>query len=245
MDAVVTTRHGGVSHTPFASLNLGLHVGDNPDAVVHNRATAAQVISLGLDDLVFCQQTHHTSVAVVDTSHRGRGTRSDTDALEHTDALVTTQAGVGLVVMVADCVPMVIVDPTARVLACVHAGWRGTTGGIAATAVAAMTTLGADPARMVVGIGPSIGPDSYQVGPDVADAVTTAFGDDTGAYLIPDGPGHWKLDLPGANAGVLHHAGVPETNIDTMDTDTTDPNLFSHRRHTPTGRFAAMARLTA
>lgn len=253
VDAAVTTRHGGHSAGPWASLNLGLHVGDDPEMVVRNRAVAAAAVGATLDDLVFCRQTHGTTVAVVTAADRGRGTHSDTDALDDTDAAVTADPGVALVVMVADCVPVVLVDPAARVLGCAHAGWRGTTADIVGAAVAAMVRLGADPGRIVAGIGPAIGAADYQVGPDVAQAAMTALGDAAPSVLTPDAPtpdaptpdggDRWRFDLPGANALLLRRAGVVANNIHAMATDTANPDLFSHRRDQPCGRFAAMARL--
>ncbi|HTO01936.1 MAG TPA: polyphenol oxidase family protein, partial [Microthrixaceae bacterium] len=142
VETVVTTRGGGVSTGVYESLNLGLHVGDDPAAVIENRSRAAGAIGLGLDDLVFCKQSHGRAVEHVGVADRGRGTRSDLDAIADTDAMVTTDAGVGLVIMVADCVPIVLVDPVSRVLACVHAGWRGTTQRVVTETVDRMVDLG-------------------------------------------------------------------------------------------------------
>jgi len=243
VDAVVTTRHGGHSSGPWTSLNLGLHVGDDPGVVVRNRAVAASAIGATLDDLVFCRQTHGTTVGMVTAADRGRGTHSDADALDDTDAAVTAAPGVGLVVMVADCVPVVLVDPATRVLGCAHAGWRGTTADIVGATVAAMVRLGADPGRIVAGIGPAIGVADYQVGPDVAEAASATLGDVAPEVLFPDGSDQWRFDLPGANSLLLRRAGVAADNIHAMATDTASPDLFSHRRDQPCGRFAAMARL--
>ena len=125
----VTTRHGGMSVTPYDTLNLGLHVGDRPDAVVGNRARAAAAFGVGLDTLVFARQVHGASAALVGPDDRGRGTTAEDDAIPDTDILVTTTPGVTLVILVADCVPLALVDPDAGVLAAVHAGWRGTAAG--------------------------------------------------------------------------------------------------------------------
>ncbi|HEY6789537.1 MAG TPA: laccase domain-containing protein, partial [Trebonia sp.] len=107
LDAVVTTRNGGVSQGPYASLNLGFHVGDDDKAVLENRRRAAAALGADLGDMVFCNQSHGRAVAVVTATDRGRGTLSLADAIDSTDALVTTEPGVALVVMVADCVPIV------------------------------------------------------------------------------------------------------------------------------------------
>ncbi|MGH9091394.1 MAG: polyphenol oxidase family protein, partial [Acidimicrobiales bacterium] len=146
VDAVVTTRHGGVSTGPYGSLNLGLHVGDDPAAVVENRRRAAAAIGAALGDLVVAEQVHGSAATVVGREARGRGTLDAGDAVPATDALVTAAPGTVLVTLVADCVPVVLFDPAARVLATVHAGWRGTAGRVVAAAVDAMTALGARPA---------------------------------------------------------------------------------------------------
>ncbi len=170
LDAVVTTRHGGVSQGAYASLNLGLHVGDDDKAVLENRGRAAAALGANLGDMVFCQQSHGRAVRVVTAADRGRGTLSLADAIDSTDALVTTEPGIVLVVMVADCVPIVLHDPVAHVLACVHAGWRGTVARVSEAAVDVMSTLGANPADVIACLGPAIAPDRYQVGADVAEA---------------------------------------------------------------------------
>jgi YfiH family protein len=262
VDAVVTTRHGGVSPGVYASLNLGLHVGDDPANVVANRRRAASTVGLDLANLVFCRQSHGAAVAVVGAEDRGRGTLSDSDALDATDALVTTEPDVGLVVMVADCVPIVMVDPQARVLACVHAGWRGTVAGVSGAAVATMIEHGADASRLVVGIGPAVSPQRYQVGADVHDAVMDAFGERSAGLVPPDGTGRWTFDVVAANRMALTDAGVDPANIhDTGITDTAindtgtgtgtdatgdhypEPGFFSDRQARPCGRFAIVARL--
>jgi polyphenol oxidase len=242
VDAVVTTRHGGVSQGPYDSLNLGLHVGDDPAHVVTNRQRAAGLVDLTLDDLVFCRQSHGATVTVVGSADRGRGTTGDSDAIGDTDAMVTTDAGVGLVVMVADCVPLVAVDPEAGVLACIHAGWRGTVAGITAAAVAAMQQLGADASRVVVGMGPAVSPASYQVGAEVRDAVMAAFGTRGERLVPPDGTGRWTFDVVAANRMALTDAGVDPSNIhDAGVADTNDPDFFSDRQARPCGRFAIIA----
>ncbi|MFZ0251630.1 MAG: laccase domain-containing protein, partial [Acidimicrobiales bacterium] len=125
-EVAVTTRHGGRSVAPYDTLNLGLHVGDDPAAVVENRARAAGGFGASLDDLVFARQVHGATATVVGAEDRGRGTRSEDDALPHTDIVVTTSHRLTLAILVADCLPLALVDPAAGVLAAVHAGWRGT-----------------------------------------------------------------------------------------------------------------------
>src|ERR1700691_3332647 len=102
----VTPRHGGVSENDYASLNLGLHVGDDPDRVIANRERAARAFGVDLESLVFAEQVHGAAATVVGRSERGRGTRHLRDAIATTDILVTDVPGTVLVMLVADCVPM-------------------------------------------------------------------------------------------------------------------------------------------
>ncbi|MGB3410700.1 MAG: polyphenol oxidase family protein [Microthrixaceae bacterium] len=243
LDAVVTTRRGGVSDGVYDGLNLGLHVGDDPVAVIENRARAATAIGLDLDDLVFSRQTHGSKVAQVGLPERGRGTRSDSDALPDTDAVVTSTPGVGLVIMVADCVPIVLVDPIARVLGCVHAGWRGATQRVVAAAVEKMVDVGAERSRMLVGMGPAIPADRYQVGEDVLAAVTDAFAGEADQVIRPDGTGRWLFDGWMANLLALRDSGVAESNISLARLATGQGEFFSDRASRPCGRFAVLAAL--
>jgi YfiH family protein len=244
LDAHVTTRDGGVSADPYRSLNLGLMVGDDPDAVLANRTRVAAAIGCSLDDFVFGQQSHQPNVQIVTAEHRGLGARSMADAIPATDALVTAVPGIVLMVLAADCVPLVLIDPVARVLACVHAGWGGTVRGVTPAAVAAMRTLGADPARIVAGVGPAIHPDRYQVGADVAELARQAFGDQVDAVIRPDGTGKWLFDLWQANTLQLTNAGVPAEQVHVAGRDTGPGTpFFSHRSEAPCGRFGAFARL--
>lgn len=246
VDAFVTTRDGGVSTGSYASLNLGLHVGDRREDVLANRQLLAQSARCRLDDLVFCEQTHRANVLVATEEHRGRGVRSRDDAVADTDAMVTTTPGLLLVMMVADCVPLVLHDPVAQVLGCVHAGWAGTVRGVTAAAVAAMRELGANAEHLAVGIGPSIAAADYQVGADVHAAAEEAFGEQVGEVVTPDRSGRWTFDLLRANELQLEAAGVRAENVYRSGYTTGKGTpFFSHRAEQPCGRFAAMARLKA
>ncbi len=245
LDAYVTTRDGGVSGGSCAGLNLALHVGDDDDDVLANRVRVAGALGAGLDDFVFCEQAHGPSVAVVTDAERGRGTRSRADAIPATDALVTAVPGIVLAVLVADCVPLVLFDPVRRVLACVHAGWRGTVRGVTTAALATMAALGTDPADVVAGIGPAVHPDRYQVDADVVEAARAAFGDRAAQVVRPDGSGRWTFDLWRAAGLQLADAGVPDAQVHLAAVGTGPGSpFFSHRFEGPCGRFAAIARLT-
>jgi YfiH family protein len=243
LDAIVTTRAGGVSAGAYGGLNLSLRVGDEPDDVLENRRRAAAALDADLADFVFAAQVHGNVVQIVGPADRGRGTLDAADAIPGVDALVTAEPGLVLAVLAADCVPIVLYDPAAQVLACVHAGWRGTVARAAAAAVTAMESLGAHPARIVAGVGPAAVP--YQVGAEVADAATQTFGDQAAALLEPVSPGQWRFGLWAANRLVLREAGLDAANIHTTDVPTGPPPspFFSHRAEQPSGRFAAIARL--
>ncbi len=167
VDVAVTTRHGGVSAAPFDTLNLGLHVGDDPEHVVTNRRRAAAAFGVTLEDLVFGRQVHGAGTTLVGPHERGRGTRADDDALPSADVLVTVTPGITLAIMVADCVPLALVDPEARVLAAVHAGWRGTAAGAVGAALRAMQDRGAEARRIHAFVGPAVHRDRYQVTDEV------------------------------------------------------------------------------
>jgi YfiH family protein len=253
--AAVTARDGGVSGGPYATLNLSLSVGDAPENVLENRRRLATALDGSLDDFVFARQVHGADVRVVRAADRGSGAYSLDDAIESADALVTATPGVTLAILTADCLPVVLHDPVAGVLACVHAGWRGTVAGVTAVAVAAMRGLGSRPSDVVAGLGPAIAGDRYQVGPDVHEAVTAAFGTAAAAFLQPDrrpgvdpkipkGQDRWLLDLSAANRHALLDVGVPDAQIHASAVPTGTGAFFSDRAARPCGRLALVARLS-
>jgi YfiH family protein len=248
VEAIVTTRHGGVSAGGYATLNLSFAVGDEAANVRENRRRAAAALGADPAHFVFAAQVHGSRAEVVSAADRGRGTLTAGDAVGPADALVTATPGTVLAILVADCVPIVLYDPSAHVLGCVHAGWRGTVARTAQAALTAMCSLGARPEDVVAGIGPSVAAGSYQVGEEVAGAARDAFGQQAQALLRPapaGGPGQWLFDLPAANRHVLRTAGVPDGQIHVAATPTgPGPGLFfSHRAERPCGRFALAARL--
>ena len=209
--AAVTARDGGVSSGPYATLNLSLSVGDDPARVLENRRRLAAALGANPGDFVFARQVHGAGVRIVGPADRGSGAFTLEDAVPDTDALVTTSPDVVLAILTADCVPIVLHDPVAGVLACVHAGWRGTVARIPAVAVAAMQSLGSRPSDILAGVGPAAHPARYQVGPDVHHAVTESFGPAAATFIRPDpaAPGRWLLDLWSATRHALREAGLP------------------------------------
>jgi polyphenol oxidase len=232
VDVVVTTRHGGVSVPPYDSLNLGDHVGDDPDAVRENRRRLAVAMGVEPDGLAIARQVHGTTSVRV---RRG----SDPGAA---DVLVTTDPEVALCILVADCVPIVVVDPVAGVLAVAHAGWRGTAARVAHAAMDAAQRCGAEPSRCRAALGPCISARTYQVGDDVADALIAAGG---AHAVVPDGTGRYLADLQEVNIAHLVETGVALGHI-AISSHATDggAQFFSDRTQRPCGRFALAARLT-
>lgn len=241
----VTTREGGRSTGRFASLNLGFHVGDTYDAVLGNRLLATRAFGVDLDQCVFAEQVAGTTTARVSPADRGRGARDRADAIAQADGLVTTEPGVVLALMAADCMLIVLHDPWAPALALVHAGWPGTVHGAIPAAVAALADCGAQPDRLIAAIAPTVPAETYQVGDDVASAAADAFGSRTGEVLRPDGTGRYLFDLVGAARMQLRAAGVDAAHIhDSGRTTGPGTPFYSHRFEGPTGRFAVLAELT-
>lgn len=241
----LTTRRGGVSAPPYDTLNLGLHVGDRTDDVISNRARAAAAFGVPLHRMVFARQVHGTAASWVDAEDCGRGTTSEDDAVADTDILMTSSPGVTLAVLVADCVPIALVDPAAHVLAAVHAGWRGTAGGAVSAALGAMAERGGRPERVLAYLGPAVDPRRYQVTDPVHQALAAAVHPAPLAPDVarPDGPGHWLVDLVAANRQQLLEGGVTPEHVSHSGLTTADATLFSDRAARPCGRFGLLARL--
>jgi YfiH family protein len=230
--AVVTDRHGGVSTGPYATLNLGDHVGDDPAAVASNRAAVAA--ALGVPGLVITEQVHGATVAIVGSAD---------DAVGPADALVTDVPGVAVAVLVADCTPVVLWDPVARAVGVVHSGRPGAVLDVVGAAVSTMASrFGTEPTRLRVGVGPCVAQGSYEVGPAEVAAVREAF-PGMPALLTPTHDGHACFDLPGAVLARLAAAGVQAAHVERVadDTRTTTGRWFSDRAARPCGRFALVA----
>jgi YfiH family protein len=224
---VATTRAGGVSKPPFDSFNLGDHVGDDPKAVAANRSRLAKATGLGPDRLVWMNQVHGDHVEFVD------GPR-DT-ALEATDALITTVPRLAMVVVTADCVPVLMADARAGVVAAVHAGRVGAQHGVVARALEGMLAAGAQAGDISVLLGPAVSGPHYEVPAAMADEVEAALpGSRTRTSAGTPG-----LDLRAGIARQLKGLGVEAIDVDPRCT-AADANLFSHRRDGRTGRLASL-----
>jgi YfiH family protein len=239
----VTTRMGGFSNPPYDSLNLGFHVGDDPEHVLKNRKRLAAVIGIPLDHFTAGRQIHSGHVTMVSEGLRGKGSTHHREAINATDAMVSNEAHICLMVLVADCVPMLFFDPVKGVIGVAHAGWQGTIQCIAQNTITTMEkAFGSSPQDIVVGMGPSIGPCCYEVGPEIISRIESVFRS-TKQYTVKESRnGRGYFDLWKANLNQLVYAGVEEKNIEVAQRCTChNPELFFSYRHQKgdTGRFGA------
>jgi polyphenol oxidase len=222
------TRRGGVSRGPFASLNCGLSVGDEPDAVLQNRGRAARAVGTAPERLVGLMQVHSDTVVEVTEPWRpGDGPRAD--------AMVTDRPGIALGIITADCAPVLLVDPEAGVAGAAHAGWRGALAGVIEATVTAMCHKGARVPAIRAAIGPCIGQASYEVGADLRDAVLARDPQDARFFAAGHRDARWQFDLAGYCASRLAAAGVASVSVLGVDTLTDEMQFFSHRRRTLAG----------
>lgn len=246
----VSTRLGGVSKPPFDSLNLALHVGDNPADVIANRKRFAQSLGFDVSDIVTPNQVHGEKIFRVDENYRGCGCNNYADSIPETDALITNTANLPLMLCFADCVPIFFVDAMNRAIGLAHGGWKGTLKKIAAKTLQRMgDEFGTRPQDCLIGIAPSIGSCCYEVGGEVVDKCKAAFPKNYGELLI-ERDGKIFLDLWRANVLQLLEVGVPEKNIDVAGECTCCQSswYFSYRAAQKksldrTGRIAALIAL--
>ena len=229
-----TTREGGVSQGPFASLNLGGAQDERP-AIEANRARVLETLGRKDGSFVALRQVHGSDVVQV-TRLAGRSIEAD--------GLWTRDRGAVISVLVADCVPILFADQRGRAVGAVHAGWRGTASRIAAEMVKRMKDADIPPHDLKVAIGPAIGPTDFEIGPDVVLALETAF-PSPGAAIRPGNDDRSYADLWALNKRCLVEAGVPESSIDILAYSTvSDARFFSHRRDQGvTGRQAGVIAL--
>lgn len=243
----VTTRIGGVSPPPFHSLNLGTGTADSAENIEENYRRLARALGFNLSSVITSHQVHGDRIAHIDSIPDGRGQFPRAHAFDGYDAFITDKAGIVLMVRVADCVPVILYDPAAHIVALVHAGWRGTLASIVLkTAEAMMRTYGCRPQTIQAAIGPAIGPCCFSVQPDVAELFHSRFGLD--CPYIHRASGSIRIDLAGLNRMQLLDAGLLPEHIE-LSGMCTACNLhlfFSHRgEQGKTGRFVLCAGLRA
>jgi hypothetical protein len=228
-----STRQGGVSRAPFATLNLGASVGDDSEAVAENRRRFFGGLGIAAEQVVRLKQVHGNEVLVVNAALAGRAGFPQVllDEGAAYDAMTTDLCGLALTVSTADCTPILIVDPVRGAVAAVHAGWPSTAKRIAVETLHAMRrAYGTDPADCCVAIGPSIRGCCYEVDRPVTSAMASALAD-WEACAVPTRPGHWRLDLAKVNRRLLESAGVPRDQIEDVGLCTACRRdlFFSHR----------------
>jgi polyphenol oxidase len=216
------TREGGVSEGVYTGLNGGLGSNDDPERVRENRRRMAEHMGVAPAQLVSVHQVHSPDAVVATAPWEG-------PARPKADAIATTTCGLAISVTAADCGPVLLVDPNARVIAAAHAGWKGALTGIVESTIEAMETLGAERGRMVAAIGPLIRQQSYEVGGEFVERFLDADADNA-VYFIPSNRnGHAMFDLAGFIRTRLENAGV--LMIDDLGVDTySDERFYSYRR---------------
>lgn len=219
-----TTRLGGSSAAPWESFNLGHHVGDDPESVADNRAKLQNSLAAG------------TSIQWLNQVHGTRVIKASANGYPEADACWTDQAGVACAVMTADCLPVLLASEDGRVVAAAHAGWRGLLAGVLEKTVAAMDV---DPLRLLAWMGPAIGPQSFEVGPEVREAFldVTSQGD---AFTPSENKGRYLANLYHLARYRLASVGVNRIHGGNRCTVKESEHFFSYRRDGQTGRMASV-----
>jgi YfiH family protein len=237
-----TTRHEGVSRPPYNSLNLGTNTLDSPHSVEGNRSILTRAFGTVLAQLVTVNQVHGTDLLVIDSPNPDYAHFLKLEC----DGIITNQPGIMIGVCVADCVPLLLLDPVKRVIAALHAGWKGTAGNIAGKGVAAMAQMfGCQPGDILASLGPAIGPCCYEVDRVVMDAFTKG-GVAWELSATETGGDKWGLDLAAANRRQLLDAGIRENHLEKAEqcVSCSQELFFSYRRDNgDTGRQMGFAML--
>ena len=240
-----STRVGGVSQGMWESLNLGVSRGDDPDHVRENYHRFFAAIGADGSRIAMSSQVHGAVVRTITTAdlHTDPYDKVGYEA----DGLMTALPGVALVIYSADCIPILFHDPVRRVIAAVHAGWRGTAAGIATTAVERMRDVyGCRPADILAAVGPGIGPDCFETHEDVPNAMTAALSTAVLHHMKIKENGKFAVDLKGINAMRLEHAGLDPDHIavSSLCTACSPDKFWSHRKlGTNRGSMAAAIQL--
>ncbi|MGH7025460.1 MAG: peptidoglycan editing factor PgeF [Caulobacteraceae bacterium] len=216
------TRAGGVSRGVYESLNVGVGSGEDPTAVAENRRRAAAVFGAGPEAIVTCYQVHSAIVMTADGPWPGDRPRAD--------GVATQRPGVICGALAADCAPVLLADGDARIVAAVHAGWRGALAGVVGAGVEAMVGLGARREAIVAAVGPCIGPASYEVGLEFLSAFEARERAWARFFAPGAAPDKRLFDLPGFVLAQLADAGVARAEWIGADTYADEAAFFSNRR---------------
>jgi YfiH family protein len=240
-----STRMGGVSEGIWSSMNLGISRGDQQEHVRGNYRHFYEAIGFQGSRMVMSRQVHGDRIRVITSAD---GTHDLFDPLtEEADGLMTDVPGIMLTVFSADCIPILLYDPERRVIAALHAGWRGTSSGIVTRAVEKMTqAYDCRPEQILAAIGPGIGQCHFETHEDVPNAMTESMGASVFPFIKTRPAGKFNIDLKGINADRLERAGLWKSHIAVCELCTAcQPELFwSHRIHgTERGSQAAMIAL--
>lgn len=231
--ALFSNKEEGFSEPPYDSLNVALHVGDDPRSVLKNRTYLSQKYGFLLENFIYMDQVHSDAIKVIDDPMFNR--------IDKCDAVITNKKNIPLMVMVADCIPILMYDKDKKVIAAVHSGRSGTFKNIATKTVLKMKKeFSSGVENILICMGPSIGACCYEVGRDIANTAKKEFGN--GCVLEKEGK--FFLDLKWINLKQLKNVGIKEENIEISDICTCcDKNYFSYRRDGKTGRFAGIIML--
>lgn len=224
--AASTTRSGGVSGHPWDTLNLGGHVGDSARAVESNRAILGRALGPGAENFGWLNQVHGTNVVELPSA-----------GVPEADASVTSVPGQVCVVLTADCLPVLFCDPDNGRVGAAHAGWRGLADGVLEQAVARFER----PASVMAWLGPAIGPDRFEVGPEVREAFIRCHSEASDAFVAsPQRSGHYLADIYALARLRLASVGVTRVFGGGLCTVTDAGRFFSYRRDGQTGRMASL-----
>lgn len=217
------TREGGVSDGIYAGLNCGLGSNDDREKVLENRRRVAASLGNPGWPVVTLYQTHSATAHIVAAA-------PDPANLPKADAVITATPGIVVGALAADCCPVLFADPAAKVVAAAHAGWRGAVGGILESTVAAMETIGARRGGILAAIGPCIGPESYEVGPEFEAEVCRINTENTRFFHKPTPHGRAYFNLPGYVLDRLGNLGLAHVESATSCTYKNESRFFSYRR---------------
>lgn len=221
--ALTTTRLNGFSQTPYDSNNLGLHVGDNEVDVLKNRQQLAEQLGLPAEP-IWLNQTHSTTCVI-----------AETDSNRNADAAVTRSIAHPLVIMTADCLPIVLCNKQGTEIAAIHAGWRGLYNGVIENTLQKMMSK---PEDLLAWIGPAISQKHYEIGDEVYESFTGKYAQSIDAFAVNGSK--WLADLPKIAELVLNKLGIKAVYQSNLCTFSLENEFYSYRRQSQTGRIATL-----